>query len=148
MKTKPEIINITYTGGKLIKLLDTELGTALVIGKKVKVNTFPGGDATESEFPWNTSMGTTLCNFIVDELVYANVTIESAGFVKYELQDEKGNRVAGIVNASIVKLSAMCREIADGEVSTRYIANAMITDPKMFEDIAYKLAELLENFGK
>lgn len=148
MKTKPEIINITYTGGKMIKLIDTELGTALVIGKKIKVNTFPGGDATESSFPWNTSMGTTLCNFVVDELVYANITVESEGFVKYELQDEKGNRVAGIVNMSNVKLSAMCREIADGEISTRYIANAMIIDSKMFEDITYKLADLLENFGK
>lgn len=148
MKTKPEVINIIYTGGRLIKLLDTELGTALVVGKKIKLNTFPGGDATESSFPWNTSMGDTLCNFIVDELISANVTIESSGFIKYEIQDEKGNRVAGIVNANNVKLSTMCREISDGEVSTRYIANAMITEPKAFEDLAYKLAELLENFGK
>lgn len=148
MKTKPEVLNITFTGGKTIKLLDSELGTALVIGNRIKLNTFPGGNAVECSFPWNTTIGKVLVDFLEMTFVYANLTIDASGFIKFEAKDESGNQVSGIVNANNMKLSQMCREIADGTPSTEYLANARIVNVTTFENAAYNLAELLEKYNK
>lgn len=147
-KMKPEIVNVTFTDGKMIKLLDSELGTALLVGNRIKVNTFPGGNAIAAEFPWNLNFGKALISFAEERLVSMNVTIDcDTGYVKYEISSESAD-VTGIVNINNVKLSAMCREISDGVPSTDYIANARITNCSKFEDMAFELADLFEKFGK
>ena len=146
---KAEVMNITVTGNKVVKLLDNELGTILQVNSKVMLNTFDGGDQILADLPWNSKAGKAILEFVVDNFDFANMSFDiETDTVRYEVRDKEGNRVMGIVNARHVKLSTMCREIAGGVCNITYIANANIRNADHFENVAYNFATLLEKFGK
>lgn len=145
---KPEIIQLTFVGGQVVKLLDSELGTIMMVGHKIRLNTFAGGDAVKDDLPWNSAFAKKAIGFITERFSRVNIIIDVATeCLKYELVDNQSNAVSGIVTKG-VKLSEMVREIANGEISTRYIVNARIIDPEAFETMAYDFAALLDKFGK
>lgn len=143
---KPEIVNITMLNGTITRVLDTELGTVVQVGAKVQVDTFEGG---LTELPWNSGGAKIVIEFLRDYFPRFSLTFDlKTGFLKYQVEDKCGNNVTGIVNTHLVKISEMLREISDGYASTKYVANARLIDPNGFEDIAFKLADILEKYDR
>lgn len=146
---KAEVMNITLQNGKLIKLLDNELGTILMVNHRVMLNTYAGGDSILKGLPWETPFGKKVLEYVQNTLEFANISLDLAtNVLKFEVRDGHGNDVGGIVDTKRIKLADMCREISDGKISIEYIANARITAPDKFEEIAYALADIFDKFGK